>query len=421
MNNQEIKVKPARRIGEVIILPEKRIPALVETEVLVVGGGVAGIAAAIACARSGIKTILVERYGYLGGMATGGLVLSMEGFGDGEKQVIKGVAAEIVECLSGAKEFNRYSNGFDGTFDPEALKYIALKLLLNAGVKLLFHAYFTDAIVNRDKIEGIIISTKLGPKAILSKAVIDATGDGDVFAFSGALYEKGLKGIGLNFRLGNVDLDLADKFRKENQKEYEKLNRKLAGEGGFEPHVYPTVKKGIVWWNNMLSPEDGLNVEALSKMEILLREKINTTLKFMKNNFPGFKDAYLIDTSPQLGIRETRRLIGEYVLTEKDVLKGKRFSDAVVHAGYLGKIGVGYDIPYRCLLPKNIEGLVVAGRCISVDHYTQDAIRIIANCFAIGEAAGYAATISIKEKTSLHDLNTEELKKLLIANDIFLN
>lgn len=420
MNNHKEKVKPAKKVGEIIVLPERRIPALIETEVLVVGGGVAGIAAALACARSGIKTMLVERYGYLGGMATGGLVLSMEGFGDGEKQVIKGVAAEIAECLNGVKCFSRHSNSFDGFFDPEALKYIALKLLSDAGIKFLFHAHFTDAIVNKDKIEGIIISTKLGPKAILSKIVIDTTGDGDVFAFSGAFFEKGLKGIGLNFRLGNVDLILVEEFKKNNPKEYERLNIRLEREGGFTEGVHPTIREKMIWWNNMLPPEDGLNVETLSKMEILLREKINTTLKFMKKNFPGFKNAYLIDTSSQLGVRETRRLVGEYVLTEKDILNGKRFSDAVVHAGYLGKVGVGYDIPYRSLLPKNIEGLIVAGRCISVDRYTQDAIRIIANCFATGEAAGYAAALSIKEKVSPHNLNTEKLKKLLIANDVYL-
>ncbi|MBU1782186.1 FAD-dependent oxidoreductase [bacterium] len=419
-NYHKERIRPARKVGELIIIPEKKISVLKKTEVLVVGGGSAGIAAALAAARNGLETTLIERYGYLGGMASGGLVLNMEGFSDGEKQVIKGVAGEIVDNLEKIRGFNKSSNNFDGIFDPEDIKDVSLRLLIEAKVKILFHAYFVQAIVNRDKVEGVVIFTKLGPRAILSKVVIDATGDGDVLAFSGAFFEKGLKGIGLNFRLGNVDINLTNKFKVEDPQKYERLKENLVKEGGLEMSFYPTIREGIVWWNNMLDPEDGLDVEVLSKMEILLREKINITLNFMRKNFPGFKETYLIDTSSLLGVRETRRLIGEYVLTEKDIFKGKRFSDAVVHGGYLGKTGVGYDIPYRCLLPKNIEGLIVAGRCISTDKYTQDAIRVIANCFATGEAAGHAAALSIKEKTAPLTLDIEKLRRLLIKNNVYL-
>lgn len=399
---------------------EKRRETVVvaEVDVIVAGGGPAGLAAAVAAARNGAEVLLVERYGYMGGMATGGLVICLVE----TARYGYGICKEVIERLSDLKaaELNKASgetprwvegaslSGEESLkFDPEALKFVADGLVTESGADLLLHSLVVGSIMKERDVQGIIIEGKSGRQAVLAKVVVDATGDADIAAASGAPFnlDRHPWGINLEFRIGNVDVERTMRWKKENPESYEKLMKKLEKDVG-KISWGRTVNKGVVWGHGPhFYDVDGLNAQHLTRVEVESRKMIMKGLKLFRNNLPGFEDAFLMDTAPQIGVRETRRIVGEYTLTKEDALNGRRFDDAIAKGLF--------DIPYRCLVPKEVDGLLVAGRCISTTHEAQGVIRNIPPCLITGQAAGTAAALAAKKSVKPRKLNVPLLKEAL--------
>jgi hypothetical protein len=443
------------RYKKTIIEPEREVPVVDEVDVLVVGAGPAGLGAAIAAARHGAKTLLIERYGYVGGMATGGLVLLIDRMGndDGEHNV-KGIAQELIDRLEamnaviyppkdvwGSKDPQlvmkwgrtgavgpqsgrvRYSP----TVAPEYLKIVGARLLDEAGAKTLFHSWACSTIVSDGVVRGVIFESKSGRLAVLAKVTVDCTGDGDVFAYAGAAFERQDLPLGLVFRLGGVDTDKADAFAEQNPEELETLLRELAqsggtggGVGGLNRIYYNTVVDSVVWFNNSVPTEDALSIEELTHAEKERRETALITLEFFRNNVPGFEEAFLFDTAPQLGTRGSRRLKGEHTLTKEEWMGGVEFPDVIATCSPRTRGEPLMDVPFGCLLPEKVENLLVAGRCISVDLMTHNSLRLIPPCLATGQAAGVAAALTVREEVTPREIDRSQLRALLVEDNVHL-
>ena len=400
-----------------IVEDRRETDVAAEVDVVVAGGGPAGLAAAVAAARNGAETILVERYGHLGGLATGGLVICLVE----TARYGYGICREITDRLSDLKaaklnkasgETPRWIEGASisgeqsHTFDPQALKFVADELMTESGADLLLHSFVAAPIVKGKEVQGIIVEGKSGRQAILGKVVVDATGDADVAAALGAPFnlDRHPWGINLEYRLGNVDIEKAVQWRKENPETYEKLRKELGDVGTISWEE--AVNKGVVWGHGPhFYDVDGLNVRHLTKVEVESRKSIMEGLTFFKEHVPGFEDAFLVEFAPQMGIRETRRIVGEYTLTKEDAVAGRRFDDAVARGPF--------DIPYRCLVPKEVDGVLAAGRCISTTHEAQGVIRNIPPCLITGQAAGTAAALAAEKGVKPRKLDTRLLKQAL--------
>jgi hypothetical protein len=406
-----------------IVEKRRETEVVAEVDVVVAGGGPAGLAAATAAARNGAETILVERYGYLGGLATGGLVICLVE----TDRYDYGICREVVDGLCDLKaaklnkasgETPRWVEGasFSGeeswNFDPQALKCVADKLVTESGADLLFHSYSVAPVVKGKKVQGIIVEGKSGRQTILGKVVVDTTGDADVAAASGAPFslDRHPWGINLECRIGNVDLEKALEWKRENQKAFEKFMKELGKDAGIIGWG-GDVNRGVVWSHGPhFYDADGLNTKHLSKIEVESRKKIMETLKVYRKNVPGFEAAFVLEFAPQIGIRETRRITGEYALTKEDAVAGRRFDDAVASGPF--------DIPYRCLVPKKIDGVLVAGRCISTTHEAQGVIRNIPPCLITGQAAGTAAALAAKKGVKPRKLDVHLLREALKKQDV---
>jgi len=400
-----------------IVEKRRETDVAAEVDVVVAGGGPAGLAAAVAAARNGAETILIERYGHLGGLATGGLVICLVE----TARYGYGICREIIDRLSDLKaaklnkasgETPRWVEGasFSGeqshTFDPQALKFVADELVTESGADLLLHSYVAAPIVKGKEVQGIIVEGKSGRQAILGKVVVDATGDADVAAASGAPFnlDRHPWGINLEYRLGNVDVEKASEWRKENPETYEKLRKELGDVGTIS--WGEAVNKGVVWGHGPhFYDVDGLNVRHLTKVEVESRKMIMKGLDFFRKHVPGFEDAFLVEFAPQMGVRETRRIVGEYTLTKQDAVAGKRFDDAVARGPF--------DIPYRCLIPKEVDGVLAAGRCISTTHEAQGVIRNIPPCLITGQAAGTAAALAAEKGVKPRKLDFHLVREAL--------
>ena len=401
-----------------IVEERKETEVAAEVDVVVAGGGPAGLAATVAAARNGADTILVERYGYLGGLATGGLVICLvetDRYGYGIcQEVIDGLCDLKAAKLNRASgETPRWVEGasFSGeeswSFDPQALKYVADKLVSESGADLLFHSYVATPVVKEKKVQGLIVEGKSGRQAILGKVVVDTTGDADVAAASGAPFnlDRHPWGINLECRIGNVDIEKALEWKRENQKTFEKLMKELGKDVGIIGWG-GDVNRGVVWSHGPhFYDADGLNTKHLSKIEVESRKKIMEILKFYRKNVPGFEAAFVLEFAPQIGVRETRRIMGEYTLTKEDAVAGRIFDDAVASGPF--------DIPYRCLVPREVDGVLVAGRCVSTTHEAQGVIRNIPPCLITGQAAGTAAALAAKKGVKPRKLDVRLLREVL--------
>lgn len=445
-------------------------------DVIVVGGGPTGIGAALAAARSGAKTLLIERYGFLGGMATAGLVHHLD-----PVRLIEasGIAWELYKrlvTLGAVREFSiegiempfAFWQGGCG-FDPEAFKTVALELLQDAGVEFLLHSLVTGVIKEGNLIKGLEIHNKSGRQEICGQVIIDATGDGDVAAQGGAAFRMGNEAgecmaPTLCFRLAGIDTERLYAYLDEHPDQignhprlgkYIRDHRRSSIIQGF----YDLIAQGRA--NGDLSialPETGIGmvmqpregefkvnatrvtgidptkIEDLTKAELKERANVKELVRFIQKYVPGCEQAYLVETAAQVGIRESRRIAGEYVLSLEDIKGGRRFDDGVVRSKWAhsdvhsGKdmqwsfelIEGPYWIPYRSLLPRGIDNLLVGGRCISATRQAMASIRIMPICVSIGQAIGTAAAIASQAQLSPKKIDVSHIQEKLRSQGVVL-
>ncbi len=454
--------------------PEKahNIPVAREVDVVVVGGGTAGVPAAIAAAQKNKKTLLVEQLAFLGGTATAALVMPLM------HNAIKGnpspssINTEINQRLAESGDGATDHGGNDGWFNPTMLPFVLEEMCIEAGVEIVYNTFFAGAICEGGIIKGILIENKGGRQAIFAKRIIDATGDADVAFRAGCPMASGRPDTHINqptslrFEVGGIDIARFAKFLKS-----------LGEKEEFKPPFFHTAMK---WGENWalepifrkavdaddLEERDGNYFQAFSipgkpsclafncpelkavvdvtqpdyQSRALMegRHAILRTLRFMKKYFPGCEDTYLSQTAVMLGVRESRRIVGEYVLTARDILTYRKFDDAIARSNYpvdihgaqveYGEFEIPdvpenkryYEVPYRCLVPKGVENLLVAGRCISADYVGQSSARVQLTCRAFGEAAGIAAALSIEEDVSPRVLDGKKVRAEMKSTGAFL-
>jgi len=436
----------------------KEIRVCHESDVVVVGGGPAGVAAAVAAARNGAKTALVERYGHLGGMATGGLVILIPFLSDGtEQQVIAGLMQEIVERLDvrnaalyprkeewGASDeptiryWRRRGTGsyvsdkrvwYSVIVDPEILKCVLNDMVEEAGVKLYLHSWASCAVAENDKVKGMIFESKSGRQAILSQLMIDCTGDGDMFASVGAEFDDTIDSslrsanLALVFRLGNVNAEKYVDFRDGQAQKHSEIMKKLVAMGGFDTY-WRTTREDIFWCNNWLRNLNCLDVEDITMAEIQARKSMLISLDYLRENVPGFENCYIVDTASQIGTRGSRRLRGEHTLTWEEMMSGVIHEDTIMISSHLGHTNSREyplaSIPYRSLLPRRIDNLLVAGRCFSSDIRANNDYNWIQHCIPMGQAAGTAAALAVELGIQPRQLDHKLLQGRLLSQGVFL-
>jgi ribulose 1,5-bisphosphate synthetase/thiazole synthase len=398
-----------------------------KTGVLVVGGGPAGTAAALSARLLGVDVTIVERYGYFGGLATGGLVLAIFPLYDkNNRQVILGIGEEMMRRLDKLKFgiIERNKAPVYPTVDAEAFKYVLADMVLESGMTAYLDCWGVDAILdNRGAVRGAVFESKSGRQAILADVVVDASGDGDIYAAAGAAFEKVKDNIGLDSRIGNVDIeDMVDQNREHMSGIRDKVQGGRPTRGApvtdMEGHVGSPTPAPHVNWLNMKGPiADGLDVAELSMLELKHRRAIWRNVEQARKR-PGAEQAVLIETAPQMGVRLTRLLAGAKKLTMQEAKAGAKFNDVIGYSG--AYVGPEFQIPYRCLVPAKIDNLLAAGRCVSADFALADTLRLIPICWVTGQAAGVAAALSIKDKCTPREVSAAKLQSLLRQQGAYL-
>jgi len=437
--------------------PSREVPIYGTFDVVVLGGGPAGIVAAVAAARPGATTLLVERYGFLGGMGTAAGVTNFCGmfanrFGSID-QVVHGIPDDLLarmDALGGLKAPHTVFGKIKAqAYDTAAYKIAADALLLSAGVKILFHALATGVVMDGPNVAALMVETKSGRYAVQARVFIDGSGDGDLSAWAGAPVEVGTGDGSLMypstmFRINDVTPELAhnrgwDSFPALMAAEEERSGRRF-------PRKTPIIRpqnRDIEWRVNLTqvanpdgSAVDGTDADQLSYGEIEGRRQIGEAFSLLKDAIPGFAHSYIVDIPPQIGIRETRRVIGDYVLTEEDVLGCASFDDTIGVNGWPVEDHVAGDVlfrwqdipgsrgfnhlPYRMLLPLGMDNLLVVGRCASMTHGGQSAARVSGACFVMGEAAGTAAATVASGNGTTRQVDVAALQATLVRQGVYL-
>lgn len=439
-------------------------------DVIVCGAGTAGIAAAIAASRNGAKTVLVEKNGIPGGTATAGYVSPfMTSYSlDGKTEIIKGIFKEVVDGLvevNGAVNPSQtgpdsiYSTDYllghthNTPFDADKFALLSMEMINEAGVKLLLHSYIVDVIKEGKKVKGVIIDTPSEKRVLFAPVIIDCTGDGVVALRAGAEYRFGRESDGLTqpmsvyFAIENVDDNAVSEYKKAHPDKkgflYNDIIEKVRLETGYELprdrlNLYKMLNPGE--WKVCVSRvlrKNGLISEDLTDAEFQGRRQVYEIYDFMKTYVPGFENIRIKAIAPEIGKRETVHIKGEYTVKLEDLTKPEHFYDTIALGAYPVDIHSPsdrhggpvadkkttadvYELPYRMLIPKGVEGLLIAGRIASATHEANAAIRVMSTCFALGQAAGTAAALSVKNNTEPRNIDIEELRKQLIGDNAVL-
>ena len=442
-----------------IIEPSHRTPVYGEFDVVVVGGGPAGIMAAAAAARTGRSVILLERYGFLGGAGTAGGLSTFCGlhakvYGE-HRRVIRGLADELLDRLERLDGLSRphltINDGIQAqAFDISSYKIAADELVGGSGARLLFHAMAVGVVMSDpDTIDAVLIESKSGRAAVRGRIFIDASGDGDVSAWAGVPFEKspadnGMLYPSLMFRINGVDVAAAG------DRPWRTVERLMDAAARAGTHTFPR-KKPIVrpqrnpleWRANLTqlsnpdgSAVDGTDVDQLTHGELQGRRQVLDAFAFIRDNTPGFGDSYIVDLAPQIGIRETRRVLGRYRLTEDDVLDCADFPDTIgvngwpVEAHVAGTVDFRFQrgenprgfnqLPFRMIVPERVGNLYVAGRCASLTHDAASAARVTGPCFVMGQAAGTAADLALDAGVACGDIDVATLQLELEKAGVYL-
>jgi hypothetical protein len=447
-----------------------------EYDVLVVGGGNAGCAAALAAARNGARVLLAERYGFLGGTATASMVGPWMTFHSGDDRIVGGIAQEIVERLvarGGSPGHVHDASDYVPTitpFDPEIHKALLFEMMRESGVGLLLHAWFLDALVERagdvSRVAGARVATVGGIRELRAKRTIDATADAYVAASAGVPTQQGdargrVQPASLMFRLSHVDFAALSHYVRQHPdqmrsslKTHERTPDALTAVAGLyelwdaarERGAVTVPRELVSFFATPYADEvtvnmtrvvdiDPLDPDDLTRAEVESRAQVMQLLDFFRKDVPGFANARIAATATQIGVRESRRIAGEYTLTADDVLTARAFDDAVARSAYPIDIhnpagsgtttrrlppGASYEIPYRCLVPKNAEDLLVAGRCISTTHEALASTRLTPTVMTLGQAAGTAAALSVRHGVSPRALDPAMLRETLVRDGVDL-
>jgi hypothetical protein len=423
-------------------------------DVVVLGGGPGGIGAALTAARSGADTVLIERYEHLGGMGTGGLVTIIPNLSDfSGKQQIAGISQEWVDRLerreacdypkkehwgSDDKKLVAYYENrsffnvrektviYSVHIDAEISKCILNDMVEEAGVKTYLHSWGTEPVMDGDTVKGVIFESKSGRQAVLAKVVIDSTGDGDLLPYSGAEFESDIDAtlrianLSFSYWIANVDLKKYQDFREAHARELADQMREIRKLGGHAGFITSNLKDqdGLVWVFPRYANSSQVDVEELTRVEFLGRKEMLITHDYYKKNVPGFEHSYIVLTNPQLGTRGARRIVGEYLLTEKDMNTNDPFEDTVAIFPDVdrGRDSLKYPVtymPYRCMIPRKVNNLLVACRAFSSNAVVNNFFNLIPHCIALGEAAGIAAAQSISSGVDLRKIDILTLQASL--------
>lgn len=443
---------------EYVVEKQREISVSIKADVVVAGAGPSGIVAAIAAARSGAKTVLVEQDFCPGSNITLGPLEAIMTFHDSNSQIIRGIPQEIIDQLKaegGSPGHVPDTVGYCSTitpFDPEIFKIVVLKMLKQANVKLIFGAMLAGVIKDGNTVQGIVIESKSGRQAILAKQFIDCTGDGDLCALAGAQYETGRPQDGMTqpmtmlFKMGGVDTQKLREYIGRNISEFKfdknmpsPLSCEILHLWGFgdilakgfasgrlslkrkEMHMITTGRSGEVIVNFTRVDGDGTDAADITDAYVQSMIQANELAAYLKQALPGFENAYILFTG-KIGKRETRRIIGKYILKEEDILRQTAFPDTVAKGAfpidihqpgsdsmYFELVTKAYNIPFGCLLARDFDNLLMAGRCISVDYKALASVRITASCMATGQAAGVAAALASVSNRNLSQISIKEI------------
>ena len=454
--------------GRTFTEAEHEIPVVRDVDVVVVGGGPGGVAAAITAARNGAKTVLLERYGHLGGMATGGLVNIIPNLGDiYGKQWIGGFCQEYISRLAARDaasftlpeawgkphpgEVAKYLKAnmrhfyvrknpagedvaiYSAVIDPEVGKDELNIMCEEAGVELLLHSWVAAPIVDGNTVKGVLVETKSGRQAIMAKVVIDSTGDGDLLMGIPTQTEEYMRPgsriaqFGFCFWIANVDLDEYDRVEKEEPEKIKAAFDQITAEGGrpFFCRGLLDNQTGVVWVHRLIGSLHQTEPEEMTYIDTGARKFAVKSWELMKKYLPGFEKSFIMQTAPQLGTSGGRRIVGEYYLTEDDMDRDEPYEDtiAIFADNDRGDASLEHPktyVPYRALVPKDIEGFLVACRAFSADHEYSEFFNLIPHCMCFGQAAGCAAAIAVKRGIAVRDVPYAELKAALLEGGAIL-
>ncbi|WP_439498185.1 FAD-dependent oxidoreductase [Bosea sp. (in: a-proteobacteria)] len=446
------KLDRRRPSSRVVVEPAQELPVHTECDVLVVGGGPAGTAAAVAAARLGADVVLLERYNHLGGLSTGGLVIWIDRMTDWNgTHVIRGFAEELLSRLTrdmiagpspaewGSKDPERVAHwalrtaAFNGTvthsptLDPEWLKAESLAMVLEAGVHPIFHAWGARPLLEGNRVTGCAFESKEGRRAVLAKVTIDATGDGDLYARAGSGFDtevdtRDIHGcMNTAWLFGGVDMQAFLRFRGETPEQFSQfMARGREAMRFFEKPVVSWRDDVAVFMGPRLAGYSALKVEDLSEVEIRSHQLMVEHLAFYRAHAPGFSNAFLMLSAPQLGVRHGRRLVGQGKLT-REAWDGRIAADEIGVSPSLSPKFANVSVPYGAIVPREVEGLLAPGRHLSCDATSHSFMREIPQCWLTGHAAGVAAAIAADRGLRLAEVPVAEMRVKLAAQGAFLS